>query len=66
MSGDLTEVFAEKVLVGGPTAGILLPIQTCLRLTVFTSRFGPRGEDCVNSKVMKLSHRLIDICVVSL
>lgn len=62
MEGDLTEVFNEKVLVGGPMANFAPHSDLPEHLPPLLPASDREVRVAVNSKVMKLSHRLIDIC----
>lgn len=62
MSGDLSHIFSEKVIVG-PTAADFAPHSELPNdLPPLLSASEREVKVAVNSKVMKLSYRLIDIC----
>ena len=63
MDGDLSAVFSEKVLVGGDVASFAPHSDLPEILPDLLPASNREVRIAVNSKVMKLSHRLIDICV---
>jgi hypothetical protein len=63
MEGDLSAVFNEKVLVGAETADFQPHSDLPDVLPDLLPASDREVRIAVNSKVMKLSHRLVDICV---